>query len=226
MSARFVLSVVFLVCLVVPMAAHADDGLRFEDEILVVDQLNHMIPVDLGQTVAIFFPAGELDIRAADVTEVQTELHARCRKISESTCDRYRKQLRFETKVVGDRVTVRLVGLSLRKISKVGLEGRILFPRWAPLELRMGFGDVDVDAGDKDVTVAMKIGDLTVHADHLNIASAKVGTRIGDAVISGPIDAEGKRPNLIGAKSNWLQGPGTSVIEVKLGIGDAKIYLD
>ena len=215
-----------LLCAAAPTATPGDDGLRFEDEIIVVDDLIRVIPVDLGQTVTIIFPAGELDIEAADITEVRTELWTECQKISEATCERYRRQLKFETKVEEDRVTVRLIGLSLRKIGKVGLEGRILVPRWSPLDLRMGFGDVDVEAGNRDVTVAMKIGDLRVTAPRETVASVGVRTRIGDAGISGPADAEGKRPALVGAKSRWGDGPGEAVISVKLGIGDAQVFLD
>ena len=163
------------------VAAGAPAGVAvFSDAIEVVDSL---IPVPAGAAVRVRFPVGELKITAAEVESVETELEVRCDKLSAALCDRYSRKLRLEAVEQAGVVEVRLAGLSRWKLRKLRLDGAVTVPSHAPLEVRVGVGDVDIWAGERDLSVTMGIGDLTVHVPSERVRSVRAATRIGDAVV-------------------------------------------
>jgi len=99
---------VLVVALLLPAAVAAqapDESVLFADAIEVID---FSIPVAMEHSVRVRFPVGELEIVAADVSEVHTELEVRCQRLSEALCAKYSKRLRLEgtARRHGDRATV------------------------------------------------------------------------------------------------------------------------
>jgi len=92
--------------------------------------------------------------------------------------------------------------------------------------VRVGIGDVDIFAGDRNLAVRMGIGDLTVHVPEDRVHSVRAATGIGDASLRGALHREGKRRMLIGAKINWAEGQGPIDIALGLRIGDASVVLE
>jgi len=219
-----------LVALSVSVAAAAsepqEDLPRFSDSVQVIDDGPILFPVDFDRKVLVRFPVGELDIIAGDVAEVRTDLRVRCKKLSEALCTKYRSKLRLEARDRDGQVEVRLVGLPRWKLRKLNLDGEVTFPRWAPLDVRMGIGDIDIYAGEKDLNVRMGIGDLTVRVPEAQVGTVRAATRIGDASIRGANRAIGKRRMLIGASVDWSEGTGPMNIALGLRIGDASVVLE
>ena len=200
---------------------------QFAEEIYVLGEEPFIEPVELGQPVSIVFGVGELQIEVSDVSEVRAVIELKCRKLSTQRCAGFRKRLRVEPRRTEDGLEVRMVGLSRRRLGRLGVRGRIPVPRWSPMRVRVGIGDVDIHTGNKDLSVRMGIGDLTIHAPKSEIGSVVMKTRIGDASVrqSGK-RTEGKRRMLIGARIHWLEGAGSSHIAVGLRIGDARVILE
>ncbi len=204
------------------------DGLIFGEEITVLGDAPFIHPIEMGRPVSIRFGIGEIDIEATDRSEVRADLDVRCRpKLSDSLCAKYRRRLRLEPIETDEGFEVRLVGLSKWKLRKLELDGRVEVPRWSPLAVRIGIGDVEIRSGAKDLSVTMGIGDLTIRAPESQVASVGVRTKIGDASVTVADDhMEGRRKALLGAKLYWFEGEGTARIEVGLKIGDAKVVLE
>jgi hypothetical protein len=199
---------------------------RFAGEVWVIGESPFLQPVAAGQSVRVRFPVGELEIDSADVSEVRTELTTDCRELSEALCAKYRDRLRLEGEVIDGIVEVRLTGLPKRKLRKLGLEGRVTVPRWAPLAVQMGIGEVDIEAGEKGLAVAMGIGDLTIRAPARAVGTVRMATSIGDASLRGEHHVEGRRRRLLGATVDWKDGPGPVDIIAELRIGDATVVLE
>ena len=213
-------------------AATAMDGTEevaealFSDEILVLGEPVYLVPIPPGKAFEVAFKVGELDIEARPVREARLELRADCRETEPETCRRKLAKVELTTRELDDRIRVELRGLSRRDMKKLGIEGTVIVPRSVPLFVKMGIGDLEIDAGPQDLQVGMSIGDLTVRAARETVASVGISTRIGDATLRGDDYLEGRRRLLIGARVNWLEGEGDARIDVKLGIGDAKVYLE
>lgn len=219
-----VLGLMLAVLLPAAVAAEAPVGVAlFAD---VIEVLDSSIPVATGRSVRVRFPVGELEIVAADVNAVQTELEVRCERLSEALCAKYSERLRLEGVERDGVVEVRLAGLPKWKLRKLQLDATVTVPSWAPLEVQVGIGDVDIYAGDRDLGVRMGIGDLTVHVPRERVHSVQAATRIGDASLRGALQREGRRRMLIGARINWSEGEGAIDIALGLRIGDASVVLE
>lgn len=201
---------------------------RFSEAIYVVGDIPFVELVEFGEPVTIRFGIGELDIESSSAQEVRADLDVRCRpKLSDALCEKYRQRLRLEPHRTEEGIEVRLVGLPKYKMRKLELDGSVRVPRWSPLTVKVGIGDVDIRSDSENLVVDMGIGDLTVRAPAAAVGSVKVGTRIGDASLSRASGyIAGKRRMLIGAKVNWAQGEGDAAISVGLKIGDAKVVLE
>jgi len=217
---------VLVVLLLVPAvsAAGAPEGTALFTD--VIEVLDSSIPVAMGHSVRVRFPVGELEVVAADVDDIRTELEVRCERLSEALCTKYRGRLRLEAVDRDGVVEVRLAGLPKYKMRKLQLDGEVTVPRWAPLEVRVGVGDVDIYAGDRNLAVRMGIGDLTVHVPQDRVRSVRAVTGIGDASVQGAEYRQGRRRMLIGARLNWADGEGAIDIALGLKIGDASVVLE
>ena len=223
---------VALLCLSSSAGLHASDSPQptFHDAITVTEEAPLLIPVDFGQEVVVDFGIGELDlaITGADTGQVRTELVVRCKELAPERCDSYRQRLKLVATSTDEKVSVRLAGLSSRKMRKLDIDSRIVVPRWAPVEVRMGIGDLDIEtSGDEDLVVAMRIGELTIRAPKEKVSAVDLGVGIGDAWVQGEnVDVEGKRRKLLGARAQWESGEGTTRIAAHLGIGDVGVVLE
>jgi hypothetical protein len=219
-----------LLAISVPVGAQSEADLpRFSDTIQVIGDIPFIEPVDSGQPVSIRFGIGELEIESTSSNEIRADLRVECReKLSEALCEKYRNRLRLEPRETDEGVEVRLVGLPKYKMRKLRLDGRVQVPRWSPLTVKVGIGDVDIYSDAKDLLVEMGIGDLTVRVPSDSVGTVQVATRIGDATVSvsdGP-SIHTKRRMLVGARVNWTDGEGDATISVGLKIGDAKVVLE
>jgi len=68
---------------------------------------------------------------------------------------------------------------------KLEVDGRIVVPRWAPLDVRMGIGELDIDiSGEADLQVGMRIGDLKVHVPKERVSTVELSVGIGDVGVA------------------------------------------
>ena len=203
-------------------------GAVFSDSILVVGDSVLLVPVPEGKSFEVAFKVGSLDIDARPVFDARLEVVATCPDVSPEYCEKRVSRLGLKTRELDDRVRVELIGMSRREMKKLGVEATIIVPERSPLIVKMGIGELEIDAGPENLEVGMSIGDLTVTAPSEGVGSVGISTRIGDASLRTVEDpyVEGKRRMLIGAKVNWSEGSGDSRIAVRLGIGDARVRLD
>lgn len=219
-----------VLCLMLPAGLSASDSTQttFHDAITVTGEMPLVIPMVSGQAVVVDFSIGELEISAADSSQVRTELTVRCKNLSAEQCASYRGRLQLVAETTDDNVSVRITGLSARKMRKLEVEGRIIVPRWAPLEVRMGIGELNIEtSGEKDLRVDMRIGELIIHVPKEQVSSVELGVGIGDAWVEGEgVDIEGKRRKLLGARARWEPHNGEARIAAHLGIGDLGVVLE
>jgi len=216
------------VVIAAPVVGAVDPDLpRFSQTVEVVDHAQLAQPVARGERVEVVFRVGELALEAADVAEVRTELAVGCARLPASRCARYRERLRLVARHHGGVVRVELLGLSRWSLERLDLKGRVVYPRWAPLSLRLGIGVAELATGDRDVDVSMGIGELSIRSPRQAVRRVAMRTRIGDATLQGGDgDERARRPLLVGARLEWSEGAGPAEIRARLGIGDARVVLE
>ena len=216
--------------LLIPTPALADNSessALFSDEILVIGEPVHLVPIPPGKAFEVRFKVGALRIASGQTFDARLEIEATCKEVSAEYCAKRVSRLRLDTRELDDRVRVQLVGMSRREMDKLGVEATIVAPERSPLIVNMGIGALEIEAGPEDLEVGMSIGDLVVHAPAERFASVGISTRIGEAMLETVDDPYiSKRKMLVGAKVNWAEGTGDSHISVKLGIGNAEVHLE
>lgn len=223
-SKNAVLASILLLGFVTVAVEAADDLPVYSESILVVDTPVYMVEVPPAKAFEVAFRVGELDIESRPVTRATLELQADCRKLDPDVCRRKLSRVRLHTTELEDRVRVELRGLSRRAMRKLDVEGTIVVPERAPLFVKMGIGDLDIESGPQDLHVAMGIGDLSVHAPRQAVGGVEIKTGIGDASLHG-VPARTQRRRLVGAKVGWQDGAGDAHIQLRLKIGDASVRL-
>ena len=133
--------------------AQSADMPRFGEEIYVIGEIPFLEPVEPGQPVTIRFGIGELEIETGASDQSRADLELTCEpKLSEGQCEKYRSRVRLEPRRTDDGVEVRLVGLPKWKMRRLRLQGRVEVPKWSPLTVRMGIGEVDIRAAAESLT--------------------------------------------------------------------------
>ena len=202
----------------------ADSRLVYTESILVLGESMYTVEVPPSKAFEVAFKVGTLDIEARPVGSATLELRADCKKVPAEVCRKKLARVRLHTTELDDRIRVELRGLSRRGMRRMDVIGTIVVPESAPLFVKMGIGDLEIDAGSKDLEVSMGIGDLTVRAPKAAVGSVGVATRIGDASLRGSPSAKERR-RFLGARVDWRDGSGDARIDVRLKIGDATVRL-
>ncbi len=198
---------------------------EFSDEIFVVGDGPLVVPVTPGDSVHVTFGVGELEIRAADAHEVRAEVELSCRRVATERCAKYRKRLKVEPVVTETGLEIRMTGLRRQILRRLEVTGRVRVPKDSPLAVKIGIGAADIQAGEADVAVQMRIGDLRISKPRDSVRSVAVRTGIGDASVRVAGEStHTQRMRLIGARASWA-GEGADDVAARLRIGDARVIL-
>ncbi len=202
----------------------------FSDEIFIVDGGPLVEKVSMGEKVTVVFGAGELEVLAGDGLEVRAEVEIRCPPERQKRCGKIRKRLRVEPKRTANGLEVRMRGVRASLLKRLNISGTVVVPRTSPLDVRAGYGEVDIEAGNRTTTVAMTAGDLRVTAASSEFAKAEVRTKVGDASVrqEGRL-VSSRRRKLVGASAEWQAEQGSTsseAISVRLRFGDARVVLE
>ena len=210
------------------------------EEVLVVGDGPLVAPVRPGEPVRVVFGAGELLVEPGDVAQVRAEVELRCPPKRRARCGDVHKKLRVKAEHTDDGVVVRVAGVRANILKRYDVSAHVVVPRSSPLVVKAGFGAVRVVAGDRSVSVDMKVGDLRVFGRREVFSSASARARIGDASVREGREVHSRRSKLIGAKASWQETrslvaarsgeskrreDGES-IEIRLRIGDARVVLE
>ncbi|MBP7798383.1 MAG: hypothetical protein KA072_07155 [Thermoanaerobaculaceae bacterium] len=87
----------------------------------------------------------------------------------------------------------------------------------------LGVGDVTVLDTSGDIKVGLGVGDVRIEGEHSDFGSIRASSGVGDTVLSTP-DGREHGDGFVG-HSLHQRGPGTSTIEVSIGVGDSMIRL-
>ncbi|MCC5886478.1 MAG: hypothetical protein JJT88_08590 [Gammaproteobacteria bacterium] len=96
-------------------------------------------------------------------------------------------------------------------------------PRSFDLSLQLGVGEVLAELSGGDVDIKVGVGEVNLTLPKADIRKIEATTGVGDARIRGGDNAQEKHTFVSGQAS--AEGPGTSRVEVKLGVGEIDIRL-
>ena len=180
------------------------------------------IAVDPSDVLDLDIPAGEVSIRGEDIASVSALARIRCPRDSKR-CAEWATDARLVSTRNGNRVRV---AMNKKAKMNAAVKLTILVPKDSPLRIRMGYGELDAQGMEDDVSVEMKAGEVSIGMPRTAVEEVRLAARFGDASIyDGERALEGRRPTLVGARVDWLEGPGEHSVDVRLRYGDVQVEL-
>jgi len=210
---RLPLSILWILATVSGVAA---DGLG---------ELTRTFETEAGQKVRLQLPVADLRLEVADGNQVQADLLVSCRW--QQKCADILSEIELVSSSTAQRFVVELKGLSQWQSAKVEVEGTLIVPRSADLELDIGVGDVKVHGVVNDLRIDMGVGKVKIWQPVASVKDVSLEVKVGEATLFGV--AEGvsdRRSFLVGSEVFWDQGQGEARIEVEVDVGEVTLWLE
>lgn len=210
---RLPLSILWILATVSGVAA---DGLG---------ELTRTFETEAGQKVRLQLPVADLRLEVADGNQVQADLLVSCRW--QQKCADILSEIELVSSSTAQRFVVELKGLSQWQSAKVEVEGTLIVPRSADLELDIGVGDVKVHGVVNDLRIDMGVGKVKIWQPVASVKDVSLEVKVGEATLFGV--AEGvsdRRSFLVGSEVLWDQGQGEARIEVEVDVGEVTLWLE
>jgi hypothetical protein len=188
-------------------------------------ELTKTFEIEAGQKVRLHLPVADLRLEVADGNQIKADLLVSCRWQQE--CADVLSDVDLVSSTTSRRFVVELQGLSQWQSAKVEVEGTLVVPRTADLELEIGVGDVKIHGVEQNLRVDMGVGKVKIWQPIASVKAISLEVNVGEAAIFGSAeDVSDRRPFLIGSEVFWDKGPGDARVEVEVGVGDISLWLE
>jgi len=180
-------------------------------------RMTHSIEAASFTQVQLEMSVGEMDIEVydGDTIELDIELIAERRWFSLRRNDV--DDIKLDRRERGDSLYLGIDNDDLEQTWHVRL------PAHLAVELEVGIGDIRIDDFSNSLTVDLGVGALEVNLASTDYAEIAATAGVGDAVIRGfGPGTDNERSLLVGADA-WYAGEGRYMIEIEVGVGDARI---
>ena len=210
---RLLLSIPWLLAVVPVLAA---DGFG---------EITKNFEVETGQKVRLHLPVADLRLEVGEGKEIKADLLVRCRW--EQHCDEILSAVDLTSSTTSRRLVVELQGLSQWQSARVEVEGTIVVPRSADLEVEIGVGEVKIYGVERSLRVDMGVGKVKIWQSPDAVKAISLEVNVGEAaILGGAEDASDRRSFLVGSEVFWDKGPGEARIDVDVGVGEVALWLE
>ncbi len=210
---RLLLSIPWMLVTVSGLAA---DGLG---------ELTKTFETQAGQKVRLQLPVADLRLEVADGNQVQADLLVSCRWQQE--CADILSEIELVSSSTAQRFVVELKGISQWQSAKVEVEGTLIVPRSADLELEIGVGDIKIHGVERNLHVDVGVGKVKIWQPAAAVKAVSLEVNVGEAtILGGAEDASDRRSFLVGSEVFWDKGPGDARIDVEVGVGEVSLWLE
>jgi hypothetical protein len=171
------------------------------------------------------FPVGSLEVVGTDGDSVFVQLEPECHVGSWQDCEKVSRRIGVRSRARRGTLELSIVGKRWFDTSRVQIRGRIEVPRSLALELDMKVGELEVTGVGSNAELKLGVGEATVRRPEQGLESARVDVGIGEAML-----VQGGRSRdhagVFGSGLRWREGRGTAALALRVGIGEASVYLD
>jgi len=188
-------------------------------------ELEKTFEIEAGQKVRLELPVADLRLEVSDALEIRADLLVRCRWHQE--CDEVLSNIDLVSSSTSRRFVVELEGLSRWEAAKIEVEGTLIVPRSADLELEIGVGDIKVHGVERNLHVDVGVGKVKIWQPAAAVKAVSLEVNVGEAtILGGAEDASDRRSFLVGSEVFWDKGPGDARIDVEVGVGEVSLWLE
>lgn len=188
-------------------------------------ELAKTFEIEPGQMVRLHLPVADLRLEVADGNQIKADLLVKCRW--DQDCTEVLSEIDLVASSTSRRFVVDLKGLSRWQSAKIEVEGTIVVPRAADLELEIGVGDLKIYGVERNLRVDMGVGKVKIWQPPAVVKAISLEVNVGEAtILGGADDASNRRSFLVGNEVFWDKGPGDTRVDVEVGVGEISLWLE
>ena len=177
------------------------------------------------ERLAVKFPVGTMEVVGTPGDSIVLVLEPHCEVGSNEECDEAIRRIHVREKACGKTLELTVVGKKWFDTTRVQIEARLEVPRDLALELGMKVGELEVSGLASDVHLDLNVGEATVRGPQKPFKKASVRVGIGEATLVHDGHSRG-RSGIMGNALDWERGSGGKALGLRVGIGEASVYLD
>ncbi len=167
---------------------------------------------------------GEVVVRGEDVDRIFARLQVFCEKKDLVKCEKQAQDLAVVGVADGNRVAIRIKGVSEAWIRRLGLRLEVRVPKRLPVDVHLHDGQLRID----DVAGSVK-AEVDKGTIDLNLAEADIGELVLRAGGKATVEVAGEtltaKGNLSG-ELRWIRPGRIGRVEAKADIGDVRVVLN
>ena len=176
------------------------------------------------ERIELRLPVASVRIEPSPDDRVRVDLEVRCSFDSEG-CEERAERLSLDSSRDGSTLRVRVDGMQSLRSLRLKIKGRILVPNGKAIDINLPVGELEIRGVTGDLDVDVGCGEVTIAMREHDVRSVRMGVGVGEAnfsVAGRHIEGEG----WLGQKVRWSEGPGASRVAVSLGVGELGIRLN
>jgi hypothetical protein len=194
---------------------------------VVVRTIEHTVEVDGQSLFSIEFAVGTVAVEAARGDKIAIQAVLQCSRLNRR-CRRQAESLRLDVDLRTAAIAVDVRGLSRNSLGGMPqIDLLIRVPTGIDVEVSLGVGEVAVSDLDTDVTVNLGVGDVRIRLDRDTAARVALEVGVGLVTIEPRRDVVRRSGFLFfGNEMRWNAGAGSAEVRVKIGVGQARVFLE
>jgi hypothetical protein len=177
------------------------------------------------ERLAMKFPVGSLEVVGTPGDSIVLVLEPHHPNGDDEDWDRVTRRIHVREKKRGKTLELSVKGRRWFDTARVQLVARLEVPRAIGLDLNMNVGELDVTGIASDSHLELGVGEATVHSTERAFRRASVRVGIGEATLMRNGQTR-ERAGILGNALDWERGTGAAVLGLRVGIGEAAVYLD
>jgi hypothetical protein len=180
--------------------------------------------LESGQTLRLDIPVAEISIEGSNRDDILIETRIECEHSSRK-CRERAEDIRYDSRSSRNFLDLTLEGFPKNTNHGPTVEIRIVQPRYLPIEIDLGVGELEIFEVEADLRIDLGVGEVEISMPREAIASVEVEVGIGDAELHPRVDHV-DRSGFLGSDLSWRGGSGDSEIVIEVGVGDVEIELE
>ena len=180
-------------------------------------------PSAQASELSLDVPVGDVHLKTYDGQDVQVEMTITCRSPGWKCKDKA-ERIELVSRVTGRELKVEVKGYPKHSSHGLNLDLEVRLPAQMAFHLELGVGDVKVSGVEKNLSLKIGVGDVTVDMPSPAVRSVELDAGVGDA----DLRVDGRRmegSGFIGKSLSWSAGKGSARIKVEVGVGDVGVRL-
>ncbi|RYZ93810.1 MAG: hypothetical protein EOO68_21395 [Moraxellaceae bacterium] len=178
--------------------------------------------VTKAELVRLNISAGDVEVKGNTGNSITAVVTAVCQQENRDNCVQMLKELGWSKKS-GAVTELSLIPATINRYEHVTVKVKLSVPKNKKLEINVSAGELRIDGTSACLTANLNAGQLNLHLQQTDIATAQLSAKVGSVRVTTPKDTiEGDRSLLVGADMTFK---GVGLCHTKASVMAGEVHL-